>query len=118
MANANQLSAGSGSGTQTTTGDPQQAVQPSTGGAQSSSVQPGTSSTLLSTSTGGVPLTSTPVTTVGLSSSTTASVVAPAVVVKAHHIDTPLLVFPAILIVVAAGLFWMVRSSAKNTTNY
>lgn len=115
-----QLTAVSGSGTQTTTGTPQ--AVPVTagfgGGTQSSGVQPGTATALLNSGQG-VELTQTSLPTVSLDNSTagqTTSVVPLAV--KAHHINAGLLSVPVLLILAAGIFFWLTNRSAKTTTEY
>ncbi len=107
------LSTSPGSGTQGTTQNPQVSAAPASNAAQTSSVQPGTANSLL-TSTGGVPLQVSPVTTVSLNN-VAATQVAPRPV--QHHISPVLAVLPAGLFVVAIVMFWAINRSTKITTN-
>jgi hypothetical protein len=102
-------------GQQTATQDPQAATTQAVGApAQSGDVQPGTINSLL-TSTQGVSLSGTPLTTVNLTGSTQAQpdqASQPA----HHHINYGLYGVSILLCVVAAVLFWATSRSAKNTT--
>jgi hypothetical protein len=112
------LSASTSGGTQTSTQSPQASA--GSGGfggtAQSGSVQPGTTQSLL-TSSGGVPLQNTPVSTVNLSAGTQAQAAKPAASPK-HHINPVLIVVPLLLLVVAVGMVGYITASAKKTTDY
>src|SRR5580765_1030313 len=116
---ADQLTATSGSGTQTTTGTPQSV--PITagfgGGTQASGVQPGTATSLLNSSQG-VELTPTALPSVSLDSTTTAGKTTSVIplAAKPHHLNLGLLGISAVLVVVAIVLFWSMNRSAKNTT--
>jgi hypothetical protein len=119
MAN-DQLTASSGSGTQTTTQSPQSSVQSGTPTAQASSVQPGTATSLL-TSGGGVALHATSLSTVSLNNTTAQTQAAPqtAQMLPTHrHINPVLLSFSVVLCLIAIGMFWYTARSAKNTTDY
>jgi hypothetical protein len=113
----NPLTATTGSGAQTNTASPQSVGQSVATGAQSSSVQPGTATSLLN-GEGGVSLHSTALSTVNLDSpgAAPASIANQATPKPQHHVDSALLGFPALLVVVAIVLFWAVSRSGKTTT--
>jgi carbohydrate-binding DOMON domain-containing protein len=82
-------------------------------------VQPGTTTSLLK-STGGIPLSPTAVTTVGLngvSQGSSSQTVQPAPITH-HHVDATFLAIPGLLIVAALVAFWITGRSVKNTTDY
>lgn len=102
-------------GQQTATQDPQAATTQAVGApAQSAGVQPGTTSSLL-TSTQGVSLSDTPLTTVSLASSTQAQPNQAGQPVH-HHVNYGLYGVSIVLCVLAAVIFWATGRSAKNTT--
>jgi hypothetical protein len=110
------LTATPASGSQTNTQSPQTASSGGfSPGQQSSSVQPGTATDVL-TSTNGTPLKNTPLTTVNLTTSTTAQTQAPTPAKKQHHISPGLLIISVILFFVAVGLFWSAARPVKNTS--
>jgi len=118
MANSTTLTTGTNSGTQGTTQSPQSAIQPSgfAAGTPSSSVQPNVAGSQLNTGgTSGISLQTTQLSTLSLSSSTTASV-KPATVTP-HHNSPFLASLAIILFVLAIGMFWYTSHTAKNTTN-
>ncbi|GAC1499604.1 MAG: hypothetical protein NVS1B10_02500 [Candidatus Saccharimonadales bacterium] len=112
-----ELTAGTSSGQQTDTQNPQTAGQAGNTGAQSSSLQPGTATNLL-TSPNGVSLNNTPLATLSLdpsqntSSSSTLVPPNPA----PHHLKPALLIFPGVLVLLALILFWLTTRQAKSTT--
>lgn len=106
------------SGGQTTTQSPQSAVGSGVGGTQTGGVQSGTPNNLL-TSSNGISLSGTALTTVSLNpgtatkaSTTTVPLASP---IK-HHVNSVLLGFSGLLIVVAIVLFWVANRSVKSTT--
>lgn len=107
-------------GNQTTTQNPQ-TVPTQTVGAptKSSGVQPGTATALL-TSQQGVDLGNAAVTTVNLNPTTPATISqtgqtpAPA---TTHSVHAVWLTIPAVLCLIAVGVFWAMQRSAKSTTN-
>jgi hypothetical protein len=111
------LTATTGGGTQTSTQSPQSSAGAAGFGTnqQSGSVQPGTTASLL-TSTGGVPLQNTQLSTVDLTSSSQAKT-APTTTTT-HHVNPGLIALPVILLFIAAVLIWSINRSAKTTTNY
>jgi hypothetical protein len=119
------LSISSGSGAQTSTQSPQGLVSSGNNAAaeSGSNVQPGTATTLLTTS-GGISLHPTALTTVSVSNAgsepvtTTSSAVATVNVQPKHHINGGLLGVSIGLLVIAAVVFMIITRSAKNTTNY
>lgn len=115
---ANQLTASSGSGTQSATQSPQTAGQPSTAAAQTSNVQPGTATDLLR-SQSGVQLQDTALSTVSLSTQTTSSSTtsaAPATQQPKHHVNAVLFALPVLLVLLAVIFFWLTSRSVKSTT--
>ena len=118
MADSTSLSTGTNSGTQTTTQSPQASASAAGfSGAQTSEVQPGTTSSLLSNTTGGIPLGGTQLSTVSLGNASTATVTN-ASAPKVHHTNPVLFGFALLLFVIAIALFMATSRSAKNTTNY
>ncbi|HEX4775054.1 MAG TPA: hypothetical protein VH234_06075 [Candidatus Saccharimonadales bacterium] len=112
------LNATSNSSGQTTTQSPQSAVGSSVGGAQTGGVQSGTPNNLL-TSSNGISLSSTALTTVSLNPGTTtatSTTTVPLASPAKHHINSVLLGFSGLLIVVAIVLFWVASRSVKSTT--
>lgn len=117
----NQLSATTGSGTQTTTQSPQTAGQPAATGTQSSGIQPGTATSLLSSGQNGVTLHDTPLSTVNLVTPAPAlplatSTAQPAQQPAKHHINPVLFGLPILLFVIAAVFFWATSRTVKSTT--
>ncbi len=114
-----QLTAGTGTGTQTSTQSPQGATgQTGAPAAQTGSVQPGTATSVL-TSSGGITLQNTPLTTVNLGASTQAATAAAApVAAPKHHFNPVLFGVSVLLCLIAVALFWATMRSAKNTTDY
>jgi hypothetical protein len=114
MATSDQLTAATGTGTQTATQTPQSPVQDSGfGGGTPSTIQPSSTASLL-TSSGGIPLTVTGLSTVSVGATTSQTV---ATATPAHHkINPVLLSFSIILFVAAIALFWATGRGAKNTT--
>jgi len=103
------------SSSQTTTQSPQSAVgSGSVGGTQTGSVQSGTPTDLLNNQPG-IPLADTPLSTVNLQPSTTATNTAQPPVSK-HHVNAGLLSFSALLILIAIILFIVAGRSVKSTT--
>jgi|GEM_PF-1648912 len=118
---ADQLTAGQGSGTQATTGNPQ-IITPGGGGqAQTNSVQPNAGANLLK-SQGGISLSPTALPTVALggasSQSQTVQSTPTTPSLAKHHIDAAYLVIPGLLIVLAIIAFWVTSRSVKSTTDY
>jgi hypothetical protein len=119
------LSISSSSGTQTSTQSPQGLVSSGNNAAAESggNVQPGTATTLLTTSSG-ISLHPTALTTVnvGAAGSEPVAGTSPAVatvnIQPKHHINGGLLGISIGLLVVAAIVFLFITRSAKNTTNY
>jgi hypothetical protein len=103
-------------GSQTTTQSPQtSAAATNFGGQQSSGVQPGTARDLLN-STNGIPLASSPVTTVNLANAAQQTVTTTQVPKEQHHVNPALMGFSVLLFLVAIVLFWNTSRSVKNTT--
>jgi hypothetical protein len=111
------LSATSGSGTQSTTQDPQSTNQANNLGAQNSGIQTSIPSNALESEEGGIPLYSTPIPTVNLNQSIQAPAASAKTVQTTHHAVNPVMLgFAGILLLVAIILFWNISRSAKNTT--
>ena len=112
------LTTTTGSGTQTTTGTPQSVGAPTTSAAKAGSVQSGTARSLL-TSSQGVSLSNTPVTTVSLNATATNATTSAQTVntsPTSHAINPVALGFCGLLFVAAVLLFFVTSRSAKNTT--
>lgn len=117
MADTQQLTATSNSSNQETTQNPQTANS-SGGGAGANDFQPTAMSSTL-TSSVGVPLQPTAVTTVPLAAAT-ATTIATAPVnlpVPTHHLNAALLSLPALFLVVGIAVFMGISRSAKTTTS-
>ncbi|MEK7594322.1 MAG: hypothetical protein AAB436_01635 [Patescibacteria group bacterium] len=113
----NLLTASTNTGTQTSTQSPQTAGKPSSAAAKASAVQQGTAASVL-TAQGGVQLSATPLTTVNLggSASATATSTVATSVPRQHQINSVSLIFVGILALIAIGSFIAINRSAKNTT--
>jgi hypothetical protein len=109
-----QLPAVSSSGSQTNTQSPQSAG-PATSTTNGGAVQPGTANALL-TSTNGVSLTPTPVTTIGLGQSSGST--ATTIPIAKHHFNPVLMVFSIILFVIAIIMFKLTSDSSKKHNQY
>lgn len=83
--------------------------------APASGVQPGTATALLN-GQGGVALHPTALTTVNINTAAPTTAAATVNNTPKHHVNPVLLGFPALLVLVAAVLFWAMRRSVKNTT--
>jgi hypothetical protein len=115
------ITGGNGSPTGlTNTQTPQSSVGPSTGATSSSGVQPGTASALLSTSTAqGISLQNQVLPTVTVSGSATGTVHSAAKDAKPvanHHANGLLIGVAVVLLVAAVVFFWTAARSEKNTT--
>lgn len=114
MASDAPLTTTTSSGSQTTTTGLQSSVPANDiSGGTPSSIQPGTDSGAL-VSTGGIPLTQTPLSTINIGRASTQS--STGVPQAARHINPVLLGFSGLLFVVGLLLFWLTNRSAKNTT--
>jgi hypothetical protein len=82
-------------------------------GGTPSSIQPGNDTGAL-VSTGGIPLTQTPLSTVSIGAAASQS--STGVHQPSRHINPALLGFSVVLFVVGLILFWLTSRSAKNTT--
>ncbi|HXE10270.1 MAG TPA: hypothetical protein VN554_02480 [Verrucomicrobiae bacterium] len=114
------LSIAPANGQQNVTQNPQTAPkQPVGSTTQSSNVQPGTADSLL-TSRQGVGLHNQSLTTVSLANTSTQTSVQPATQTAPakHQVSAVAISVPIVLCLVAILAFWIVRRSAKSTTNY
>jgi cobalamin biosynthesis Mg chelatase CobN len=107
------VSTGSDSGQQS---NPQSSVGSSGVPALAGNVQPGTPTNDL-TSSNGVSLTQTPLTTVNIGSSTASTTAAPAGSAK-HHVSPVLIVLVVLLFIVAGAIFAAVSQSGKKHNQY
>ncbi len=111
-----QLTTTNSSGTQATTQSPQSAGAASTAAANSSSLQPGTATRVLdSGANDGVPLSTTPLTTVNFNRAANIQATT-APVVPDRHVNPAFFSITVILVLVAVALFWWISRSEKNTT--
>ncbi len=118
MNNNQTLPTTTGSGTQATTDTPQSVAQSSSsiGSTETNStVQPSLTSSILENQTGGIPLTSTPITAYDLNAAypgTTTETTQTA----SRQPNHALLGVSILLLVVAVVLFWSTSKKSKNTT--
>jgi hypothetical protein len=110
----NQLTAKSGTGTQSTTSSPQQSSGTSGAAANGRGVQPGTTASLLTNKTAGVKLNSTSLTVVNIGPKTASVVKTPA---PAKASPSPIAIdFAVILFVLAGIMLWSTIKAGKKTT--
>jgi hypothetical protein len=115
MTNSKSLPTTTGSGTQATTGTPQNVAQTSSfGSTQTNTVQTGVASSVLSAQSGGIPLTSVPLVAYDLNQAIPGTTTSTNPVAHSQPNHT-LLGVSALLLVVAVILFWTTKKS-KNTT--